>query len=891
MTLFPPASWRIVRRSCARCAFLPLVIVAFLAGSFAYGEIKSPEQYFGHRAGAEKKLISWDGILGYLEHVAGNSSRLQIQEIGKTTNNNPLVLAVISSPENLKNIERYKEINRKLFDPRRIPGESEAQRLVQEGRIFVLVTCSVHSNEIGPSQMSVELVHRLTGENSPQVAEILENVIFLLIPSANPDGHIMLTGWYNRTVGTAHEDAPLPRLFHPYAGHDINRDSFMFTQKETRVIGKVLYHDWMPAVWLDLHQMGSAGPRVFVMPAMDPINPNVDPLIYRNAGLLGFSQAAALERAGKTGIIYGDTYTYWWEGAMAWAGLWHNMVGLLTEIASARVAGSVEQHRAGSDWRDRRSEGGPEPIPPPADVEPRLQYPRPWLGGTWTPRDVVDHALIATWGLLESCAKLRTSLLDSLYIVGKRQIELGKEGNPFAILVPKEQWDLPAAVKLLQTLEYAGVEVHRAERAFTADGKNYPPGTYVILMSQPFRAYAKDMLEPQAYPASASSSMDIMASPYDITGWSLGMQMGVETVFVREPFQAELTRLSGVELPPGNIDGRGSTYLFSHNTNNSLVAVNRLLDRGFEVDWLTGPVTVRGKSYGPGSIRVSGGKELESAMNDLARTLGIDAMAAEFPFADALRIRAPRTALYQPWGGNMDEGWTRWLLEQYEFAFETVHPEDLREGDLLKRHDVIIFPDMSAAEIINGLNVPEMPEEYRGGIDRSGIGALRRFIETGGTVIGLGRSAALLMDELGAPYRNALRGVSRGDFLCPGSILRILVDTNHPIAYGMKPEASGYFINSLALQEIAPGSGIEGTAVVRYPESGILKSGWLKGEDYLRGRIAAAEVKYGRGRMILLPLRVQHRAQSHETFKLLFNSILTSASEPAGDLRTAVEAR
>lgn len=861
-----------------------LFVILFAAGFPASGEVRSPGQFFGHPAGAEKKLIGWDGITRYLQDLSRNSERLKFMEIGKTTGNNPFILTVISSPENLGKIEHYKEINRRLFDPRTISSDEDAQDLIQEGKIFVLVTCSIHSNEIGASQMSVELAHRLVTGNTAQIRTILNKVIFLLVPSLNPDGQILVTDWYKKTVGTPYEDAPLPWLFHPYVGHDNNRDSYMFTQKETQLIGKVLYQDWLPEVWLDLHQMGSAGPRIFVMPAMDPINPNVDPLIYRNAGLLGFSQAAALERAGKGGIIYGDLYTYWWEGAMAYAGLWHNMIGLLTEVASARIAGTVEQLKPG--LQEKPLDVQINSIPPPTDLQPRLQYPQPWQGGTWSLRDIVDYELIATMGMLESSANMKSQLLESLYVVGKRQIELGKKGDPFAVVIPQNQSDRPTVIKLLQTLAYAGIELHQAKQPFTADGLEYPAGAYVILMSQPFRAYLKDILEPQAYPVTSSVSMESSNSPYDITGWSLGLQMGVDTIFVKNPFRAELEKLQHIALPAGNVFGKGWSYILSHEPNNSLVAVNRLLSRGFDVSWLTEEVSVQGKKYSPGAIVVRGRGELESAMNDIVHTLGIDFVAAELPFEKAIRIRAPKTALYQPWGGNIDEGWTRWLLEQNEFRFVTVHPEDIRKGGLARKYDVIIFPDMSLSQIVDGITVKTMPEEYRGGIEKSGIRALQYFMEKGGTVITLGQSSSLLMDEFGAPYRNSLDGLKKDTFFCPGSILRIFVNNKNPIAYGMKAEANGYFINSIALEPTSPSTS-QASAIVRYPGSNILKSGRLNGESHLYNKIGAAEVRFGRGRMILLPLRVQHRAQSYATFKLLFNSILTSAVEPAGEALTA----
>jgi hypothetical protein len=867
-----------------------ILATVVISGALAFGQsVPTPEQFFGHAVGADKKLVRWDKQIEYLQAVAKTSNRVLYQEVGKTTNNNPFVLITISSPANLKNIEHYKQINRRLFDPRTITSEKEAQDLIQEARIFVLATCSIHSTEIGANQMTPEAVYRLATEKTPEIQSILDNVVFLLVPCLNPDGQIMVIDWYNKTLGTPYENAPMPELYHPYVGHDNNRDAYMFTQKETQLIGKILYKDWLPEVWLDEHQMGSNGARIFIMPAMDPINPNVDPLIYRNTGLLGYSQGAALEKAGKEGILSSDQYTYFWEGAMAWEGWWHNMLGLLTEVASVNLATPIDQMMAtpGEAATAAPAQGGRGggrgaggPLPAPRDVQFRSNYPRPWLGGHWTLRDIVDYDEIATFGLLQTSANLRTQFLDGLYVVGKRQIEMGKSGNPYAIVVRRDQSDRPTVVKLLQTLALGGVEIHQAQASFVADGVSYPAGTYVILMAQPFRPYAKDMLEAQVYPLISPAPGVPPRAPYDVAGWSLGMQMGVDTVFVKQAFNANLKKLDPIELPAGQISGQGQAFLFSHEPNNSLVAVNRLLKGGYEVGWLKASANIGGKDYPAGTILAHGGTGLPSFMAGLVKTLGIDAVAAEEPHAPAsiLHIRSPRTALYQPWGGNMDEGWTRWLLEQNDFPFATVHPQDLRGGNLAAKFDVIIFPDMGSGQIISGQTGQNVPEEYKGGIEDSGLNGLRAFIEGGGTVITLGQSSTLLIDRFGAPFKDALRGVSRDKFFCPGSVVHVLVESTNPIAYGMKADTNSYFTNSMVLDPVPSSTPMDVSVVARYPKDNILKSGWLQGESFIADRIAIAEVKLGKGRMVLMPLKVQQRAQPYATFKLLFNAILTSVT-------------
>src|SRR5215212_4912908 len=393
-----------------RRALLPALLLA-LAGSLvatAAGSLQSPEQFLGFKVGADNKLARWDKIVEYMRLAASSSDRVRFRELGKTSSNNPFIALEISAPDTLKNLDRYKQLERKLYFQGGAPTDGERDEIFRQGKLVVAITCAIHATEIGASQMSVELVHRLATSDAPEVKKILDNVIFVLVPSLNPDGQIMVTDWFNKNVGTPYANSPIPYLYHPYVGHDNNRDMYMFTQKESQYTARLLWHDWFPAVWLDEHQQGSNGARIFVMPATDPINLNVHPLIYRWNGILGQSQAAALEAAGKEGIIYNATYTNYWEGAMAWSGWWHNQIGLLTEVASARVAAPMEQLRAvpgrPAPAGGGRGEGGPStssgraasegaarftdaPLPAPTDITPRTEYPRPWMGGRWTLRD------------------------------------------------------------------------------------------------------------------------------------------------------------------------------------------------------------------------------------------------------------------------------------------------------------------------------------------------------------------------------------------------------------------------------------------------------------------------------------------------------------------------
>ena len=393
-----------------------------LAGLLGAESIPTPEQFFGFRIGADKRLARYDKIVDYLNKVASLSDRVRVHSLGPTTNGNPFVIVEIGAPETIKNLEHYKALERKLYFQGGAPTPAERDQIFKEGKAVVFISNNIHSTEIGASQMVIELVYRLATENSPYIDKILNNVILVMEPSANPDGQIMVTDWYAKYLNTPYEGSNLPMLYHPYVGHDDNRDLFLLSQKESQMTAQALWHDWFPAIWLDEHQQGNNGPRIFTMPATDPINPNVHPLIYRLNTIYGQAQAAALEAENKNGIIYNATYTNFWQGAMAWSGWWHNEVGLLTEVASVRIATPVVQRRADPGAPSTPTQGRPdenefrrqaerpdEPLPPPRDIAPRTEYPRPWLGGTWRLRDIVDYELIATVGLLDTAADRRDS--------------------------------------------------------------------------------------------------------------------------------------------------------------------------------------------------------------------------------------------------------------------------------------------------------------------------------------------------------------------------------------------------------------------------------------------------------------------------------------------------
>jgi hypothetical protein len=878
-----------------RRPLLPALTLALMSTlvATAAGTLQTPEQFLGFTVGADNKLIRWDRIVEYMKLAAANSDRVRVRELGKTSSDNPFVALEISSPETLKNLDHYKQLEKKLYFQGGAPTDGERDEIFRQGKLVLLITCSIHATEIGATQMSVELVHRLATSDAPDVKKILDNVIFVLVPSLNPDGEILVTDWFNKNVGTEYANSPIPYLYHPYVGHDNNRDMYMFTQKESQHTANLLWHDWFPSVWLDEHQMGSNAARIFVMPATDPINANVHPLIYRWNGILGQSQAAALEAAGKEGIIYNSTYTNFWEGAMAWSGWWHNQIGLLTEVASARVAAPMDQVRAvpgrpaapapaGGGRGEMRFDNGP--IPAPTDITPRTEYPRPWMGGHWTLRDIVDYELIATMALLETAADRRETIVRQIYEVNRQTIEDGKKGNPSAILVPVEhQQDAREAAHLVDKLNMGGVEVYRADAPFDADGKSYSAGTFVIPMTQVFARYAKDMLEKQTYPEVRRSPTSAPEPPYDVTAWSLGMLLGVDTVFVKNALPAvKMSKVDGLPKVAGDVTGSGTRFGFDYKGPDTAIAINRLLKDGARLSFDE-----------PSHVAVSG--IARTKMEAVAREFGLTVKAsADSKTSNAERrtsnvvFHAPRIGMYQPWtGGNMDEGWTRWVLEQYGFNLTPIHNADIRAGKLRQRFDAIIIADQDPRAIVEGFDAPQIRPEYRGGIGEAGVEGLKQFIAAGGTLITMGNACDLAIEKLPIPVRNLKKGLTRDQHFAPGAILNVEVDTQHPIGYGVAGDTYGFYINSPFFQLTEGFNSQRSSVVARYPNTNVVASGWLKGEELMAGRAAVVSIDMNPGKVVLFGLRPQHRAQTHATFPLLFNALYLSAPGEAGTTKTS----
>ena len=606
-------------------------------------------------------------------------------------------------------------------------------------------------------------------------------------------------------AGTPYEDAPLPELYHRYAGHDNNRDGFMQTQVETQHLSRLLYRDWLPEVYLDLHQMGPTRARIFVPPYRNPANPNVDPMVWSQANLLGQTMATRLHAEGKTGVLWGETYPGYWQGANSTTPWWHNIIGMLSEVASARPTGAVVQDaaRAAPGSLAVPPDRAPESpqLAPPSDVQFRMNYPEPWLGGRWTPRDVVEHHLLAALGLLEGVANNRVMLKRNFHAMQRRTVERFTNGRPWAFAVPTAQHDRGAADHLLRVLVAGGAEVEVVTGSGTP---GLPPGDAVIRLAQPVGRWVKDLLEPQVYPELRTTA----DRPYNVTAWTLGLQMGVAVTQLDQRAPVSLTPLDTGARQPGRIIGHGPALVISRQANAAATLINRLWAMGATVRWAPVTAPPSGAVIPPGAAVVSG-VPLAVMQREVADS-GLDVMAVDDEaLIDLVTAHRPRVAVIEPWGGAIDAGWTRWVLEQHAFEYTRIRPADLQDRATAARFDAIVIPEVPSLQLLRGQQGTQTRPEHRGGLEDRGVATLKHFVRTGGTIITLGNAAEFVIDHLDVPAVVASRADDAETALVPGTLLRVALAPDHPVNVGLPTRVH---VMNVMNNAYAPGRGADATA-------------------------------------------------------------------------------
>ena len=842
--------------------------------------LPSPEKFFGHAMGADRKLVGWDKLLDYYRTLAKASNRVRLVEVGKSSEGRTEIALFISSPANLAKLDALRAINAKIADPRGL-SEAEINRLVAEGRAVTLQSFALHSSEVAAAQTAAEFVYDSLSRNDEEAQRILDNVISIVFPSINPDGTQMIADWYMKHVGTPNEASGLPWLYQKYAGHDNNRDGFALNLPESQNLAKVMYREWMPQAYMDHHQMGSSNARISIPPYAEPLRPDGDPLVWREMLWFGGEMATKLEAANRTGVISGAIYSGWGHMGFHWITPFHNIAGMLAESASARLATPMFLH-------PDQLRGGPRNLP---EYEPQVNMPSLWPGGWWGVRDIVTNQKIVAWSIVDLAARNRETLLRNMVLKGQRQTERGANGPVKAWVIPVEQHDVSSARKLVNMFLDSGVDVHQAKAQFVTGGRVYGAGSWVISMAQPKQALVRWMLGETHYPDNSYTrdKEDNPIAPYDMSTDTFGEFMGVRSDAVGEKVSADLVKLTAKLALTGSVPaGASAGYVLDGRRNDSYKAVNLLLDKG---------VSVRRASAASADGAVRPGDFLVGAgdVAAVATQSGADFMALKAPVSSgAYDLKKPRIAMFQRYGGgNMDEGWTRLMFEQFSVPYKTIMDAELKAGNLNASYDVVILPADSVAQMTGerppagagggrgggggfGGGADNTPAEFRSGFGADGVKALQDFVQKGGTLLTFAQAGDLPITRFGLPLRNVVAGLPSKTFWCPGSTLKTRFANDRPLAYGMPSEGLSLFMPGSQVYEVTSTESSQDVEVLSsYVDRAVLQSGWLLGEDVIAKKANAVAVKHGQGRVVLIGFRPQHRDQTHGTFKMVFNALLT----------------
>jgi len=936
-----------IRRSVRYCgaawlgAVMALLVV--VTPALPQARITTPKEHFGFNIGDDYHLATYTQFQAYWAKLDAESDRMVVREIGKTAEGRTQLMAIITSPENQRNLARYQEISARLAHAEGLTDE-QAMQLARDGKAVVWFDGGLHATEVLGAHQLTETVYRLVSENDPETMRFLNDLVILAV-HANPDGMELVSNWYMREPEpTKRSSGGIPRLYQKYIGHDNNRDFYMVAQPETENMARVLYKEWFPQILYNHHQTGPAGGVLFAPPFRDPYNYNFDPLVPLGIEAVGAAMHNRFVAEGKPGAVMrsGASYSTWWNGGLRTTTYFHNMIGLLTE-----------------------SIGNPTPQEIPFVPEmtlPRNDVPFPIMPQTWHFRQSIEYSVTANKAVFDYASRHREQVLYNIYQMGRNAIRRGSQDHwtiepkmvaeveaaaarqapqtqgggggfgarraplalftsmmrdparrdPRGYIIPVNQPDFPTAIKFVNTLVKNGITLHRATSTFTVGGTQYPAGSIVIKTAQAFRPHVVDMFEPQDHPNDFQYPGGPPIPPYDNAGWTLAYQMGVQFDRILDGFDGPFEKVEGLLKPPaGTVASadRAAGYLLSHQVNDGFVATNRLLAARQEVQWLTSATQIGGKSYPAGTVYIPARGRAPQMVQQLASELGLNFEGVASAPSGGMRMKTVRIGLWDRFGGSMPSGWTRWLLEQYQFPFEVVYPQTLDTGKLSAKYDVLVFPTgaiptgepgQGGGGGFGGAPDPmSIPAEFRGWLgsatkDKT-IPQLTQFLNDGGTIIAIGSSISMgqyaglaIGDQLVDASGKHLPGEK---FYIPGSVLQVRVDNTRPIAWGV-PERLDVFFDNSPVMKFMPQAVQQGvTRVAWFDSASPLRSGWAWGQEHLKDGVAMAEATVGKGKLYLFGPEILNRGQPHGNFKLFFNGIYLAGSRPSSTAGGAGDSR
>jgi len=869
-----------------------LYLLTGLASIAQQKPIPKPEETLGFPVGADYKLATYEQALSYFKKLDEASDMLKLVYVGETSEGRPWYFALISSPQNLANIDKYRSIAQRLAHPAGLTDE-EAKKLSLEGKPLVHIDGGLHASEVAGAQHTISLAYDMLSKASePKTKAILDNVILLLWPSLNPDGQTMIGDWYKSNVGTPYEIAPPPFLYQKYVGHDNNRDAYMLNMIESRVVART-WREWEPNIIFVHHQTSPFPTRIWLPPFAEPVAPQTPPIIAREVNMIGMAMAQALESNGQKGATHmGTGFDAWYPGYIDYMPVMQNIPSFWTDTALYNYA--TPHFYTIRDFPQDKKELRVESL-----------YSSPWPGGWWRISDAMAYMETASLATLDYAAKYSDVLLYNRYQAGRNTIQKYEQEPPYAYFIPQKQRDSVRPVELLRRLAFHGIRIGQLTKEIQHNGHTYPKGTWVIPMNQEYAELTRQLLDVQVYPDLREFPGGPPEQPYDAAGWTLPLQFELNVQPAMTPLTADQKAAiqlvsgtakdwqkddkkdatpadfvagigfdtnpvsAGINAPEGRLTGSGTTALVSPIQNNSFKLIGRALKSGGTVKFQSDS-----QRYAVSGVNTT---TLEQWVKDLGIT------AERTANASGATVK-PRIALYKPWTASMDAGWTEWVLEQFDLPFATITNTDMQENDLSDRFDVIVMASDRPQTIKNGFAKGAVPPAYEGGLGELGSASLTKFVSQGGTLVCLNASCDYAIEALHLPVKNVVAGVARKDFFTGGSLLEVETDPTHPVMAGMPGKAAVFVDGSPVFATL---DGFKGQALAKFASTGSpLRSGYLLGEKYLQGYAASLDVQQGRGHVVLIGFRPQWRGQPLGTYRVLLNSVLYGGDVAKGKYGT-----
>jgi hypothetical protein len=866
------------------------VIVVIAAGIVsvqqlsAQSGIPEPEEHFGFVPGTDYKLFNYEQLIEYLAKLDKASPMLKLVENGQSPMGRKMYIAFISSEDNIKNLERLREINRELaLNPDL--SETKQAEYVREGKVFFLATLSMHSTEVAPSQALPLIAYQLITSDDPLIRKYLDDVVYMAVPNHNPDGMDLVVENYNKYKGTQYEGASLPRVYHKYVGHDNNRDFVTLTQEDTKAIARIFDLDWFPQVMIEKHQMGSTSIRYYVPPSTDPIAENVDAELWTWTGIFGTNMLRDLTSAGLAGVGQKTIYDDYWPGSTETC-IWKNVIGMLTEAAGAKEASPVYIEPNELEVGKGLSE-----------YEKSINFPLPWKGGWWRPGDIVKLEIESTLSIIKTSSLLKNDILKFRNEICKREVEKGETEPPYYYVVPGEQADQSELISLVGLMKEQGINTFQLSEDYTLNGINLKEGDIVYPLSQPFRAFVKEVMEKQEYPVRHFTPGGEVIRPYDVTSWSLPLHRGLVSheIKVRDKtFEAKLKPLEGVYNPIK--EEYKLPAIFTATSNGSYKAAFMALQNGMKVCRLTQETRIDGKTYGKGSFVIQGGSQ--DLLNRIVKESCTEPGSVQYPGKLSSKdVSMPRIALVETYFSDMDAGWTRYLFDTYNLPYTVIHPDEFEKTDFEKNYDVVIFPGTGKNLLMNGKSGSETSPymssyhpDYVKGMGKKGLEKLLLFINSGGKVISWGQSTDLFAgmlemtvgkekEEFMLPFSNVADQAYKNGLLVPGSLIRMRLKQDNPLTWGMPAEVGVFYRGNPLFSTSVPRFDMDRRVIGVFSEKEILMSGYCEKEELLSEQPAMIWLKKGRGEMIFYSFNPQFRASTPATYKLLFNALFPATAE------------